>query len=141
MENGVLEKLIEECHAAKEKAYAPYSKVRVGAAVLCEDGKIIQGCNVENACYCQGWCAERTAIVAAVSNGYRRFKAIAVTSDIIDKPITPCGACRQFMAEFGTDYEVYMVKPDSTYIKMKVKDLLPFSFGPADLELAKSTSY
>lgn len=140
MENGVLEKLIEECHAAKEKAYAPYSNVRVGAAVLCEDGKIIQGCNVENACYCQGWCAERTAIVAAVSKGYRRFKAIAVTSDIIDKPITPCGACRQFMAEFGTDYEVYMVKPDSTYIKMKVKDLLPFSFGPADLELAKLAS-
>lgn len=140
METAVLEKLIKECHEAKEKAYAPYSKIRVGAAVLCENGEIIQGCNVENACYCQGWCAERTAIVAAVSKGYRRFKAIAVTSDMIDKPITPCGACRQFMVEFGTDYDVYMVKPDSTYTMEKVQDLLPHAFVPAHLGLPRVNS-
>ncbi|XP_028397447.1 cytidine deaminase-like [Dendronephthya gigantea] len=118
MTSTVIETLIRECHSAKEQAYSPYSNVRVGAALLCEDGTIVQGCNVENAVYPLTWCAERTAIVSAVSRGFRKFKAIAVTSDIIEKPITPCGACRQVMAEFGTDYDVYMVKPDSTYTKI-----------------------
>ena len=141
MNSNVVERLIEECHSAKTRAYSPYSKVRVGAALLCEDGTedgtIIQGCNVENAVYSLSWCAERSAIVAAVSRGFRKFKAIAVTSDMIEKPITPCGACRQVMAEFGTDYDVYMVKPDSTYTKVTVQDLLPYSFLPDDLPLAR----
>ena len=137
MTSSVIETLIKECHLAKEKAYSPYSNVRVGAALLCDDGTIVQGCNVENAVYPLGWCAERTAIAAAVSRGFRKFKAIAVTSDIIEKAITPCGACRQVMAEFGTDYDVYMVKPDSTYTKVSVADLLPYSFLPDDLPLAR----
>ena len=137
MNSSEIETLIKQCHSAKENAYSPYSKVRVGAALLCEDGTIIQGCNVENSVYPLGWCAERTAIVAAVSRGFRKFKAIAVTSDMIEKPITPCGACRQVMAEFGTDYDVYMVKPDSTYTKVTVQDLLPYAFLPDDLPLAR----
>ena len=135
MESSTLEKLIKECHSAKTKAYAPYSRFRVGAAILCQDGKIFQGCNVENASHGQGICAERAAIVTAVSHGYRRFKAIAVTTDIVDKLSYPCGACRQYIIEFGVDYDVYLVKPDSTYKKIKVIDLLPLAFGPAHLNL------
>ena len=135
METSVLQRLIEECHSAKIKAYAPYSKFRVGAAILCEDGRIIQGCNVENAAHGQGICAERAAIVTAVSKGYRRFKAIAVTTDIVDKLSYPCGACRQYIIEFGADYDVYLVKPDCSYTKIKVKDLLPLAFEPEHLEL------
>ena len=137
MTTSVIKTLIRECHLAKEQAYSPYSKVRVGAALLCDDGTIVQGCNVENSVYPLSWCAERTAIVAAVSRGFRKFKAIAVTSDMVEKPISPCGACRQVMAEFGTDYDVYMVKPDSSYIKVTVQDLLPYSFLPDDLPLAR----
>ena len=102
---------------------------------MCQDGKIFQGCNVENASHGQGICAERAAIVTAVSHGYRRFKAIAVTTDIVDKLSYPCGACRQYIIEFGVDYDVYLVKPDSTYKKIKVIDLLPLAFGPAHLNL------
>lgn len=137
MTTNIIETLIRECHSAKQHAYSPYSKVRVGAALLCEDGTIVSGCNVENSVYPLSWCAERTAIVAAVSRGFRKFKAIAVTSDMVEKPISPCGACRQVMAEFGTDYDVYMVKPDSTYVKVTVQDLLPYSFLPDDLSLAR----
>ena len=140
MEITVLERLITECHSAKEKAYAPYSKFYVGAAVLCEDGKIIQGCNVENVCHGQGFCAERAAVVTAISQGYRRFKAIAVTTDVIDKPVYPCGACRQFITEFGTDYDLYLVKPDSTYLRVNVNDLLPLPFGANHLKLPRISS-
>lgn len=141
MNSKVVEKLIRECRSAKENAYSPYSKIRVGAALLCDDGSIdgtiVQGCNVENSVYPLSWCAERTAIVAAVSRGFRKFRALAVTSDVRDKAISPCGACRQVMAEFGTDYDVYMVKPDSTYTKVTVRDLLPLPFLPEDLPLAR----
>ena len=123
-----LEKLIQECHAAKEKAYAPYSKFRVGAAVLCENGVIIQGCNVENASHGQGLCAERAALVQAVSLGYRKFKAISVTTDVTDNWTYPCGSCRQFIVEFGKDLEIYLVKTDNTYKKVNIQDLLPHAF-------------
>lgn len=128
MNAGELEKLIEECHAAKEKAYAPYSNFRVGAAVLCENGEIVHGCNVENASHGQGLCAERSAIVQAVSLGYRKFKAISVTTDVTDKWAYPCGSCRQFIVEFGHDLDIYLVKVDSSYKKVNIKDLLPFPF-------------
>jgi cytidine deaminase len=133
MNPGELEKLIQECHAAKEKAYAPYSKFRVGAAVLCEDGEIIQGCNVENACFCEGLCAERAALVQAVSLGYRKFKAISVTTDVTDEWTYPCGSCRQFITEFAKELDIYLVKTDSTYKKVNVKDLLPHAFQAAFL--------
>lgn len=128
MDTAELEKLIQECHAAKEKAYAPYSKFRVGAAVLCENGLIVQGCNVENASHGQGLCAERAALVRAVSLGYRKFKAIAVTTDVTDRWAYPCGSCRQFIIEFGENLDIYLVKTDSTYTKCNIKDLLPHAF-------------
>ena len=128
MDGTELEKLIKECHVAKEKAYAPYSKFRVGAAVLCENGEIIQGCNVENVSHGQGLCAERSALVRAVSLGHRKFKAIAVTTDVTDKWAFPCGSCRQFMIEFGTHLDIYLVKTDSTYKKFNIEDLLPYPF-------------
>nr|XP_023407747.1 cytidine deaminase isoform X1 [Loxodonta africana] len=95
---------------------------------------LFSGCNVENACYPLAVCAERTAIQKAISEGYKDFRAIAIASDLQDDFISPCGACRQVMREFGTDWAVYMTKPDGTYIVRTVKELLPASFGPEDLQ-------
>ncbi|XP_016070071.1 PREDICTED: cytidine deaminase [Miniopterus natalensis] len=119
---------------AKKFAYCPYSHFPVGAALLTRDGKIFSGCNVENACYALGICAERTAIQKAISEGYKDFRAIAIASDLQDDFISPCGACRQVMREFGTNWTVYMTKPDGTYVVRTVQDLLPASFGPEDLQ-------
>uniref|UniRef100_A0A3B1IID0 cytidine deaminase n=1 Tax=Astyanax mexicanus TaxID=7994 RepID=A0A3B1IID0_ASTMX len=94
-----------------------------------------QGCNVENACYNLGICAERTAISKAVSEGYRDFKAIAIASDLCEQFISPCGGCRQFMREFGATWDVYLSKPDGSYVEMTVEELLPGSFGPDDLKM------
>lgn len=125
--------LIKECSKAKELAYSPYSKFRVGAALLAHDNKIFTGCNVENASYGLSICAERTAIVKAVSSGSTKFKAIAVTSDM-NEYITPCGACRQFIAEFGLDIVVYLVSNDSSYETTTSGDLLPRAFTAENLE-------
>ncbi|XP_032935569.1 cytidine deaminase isoform X1 [Catharus ustulatus] len=92
------------------------------------------GCNVENACYSLGVCAERTAIQKAISEGHTSFKAMAIASDMGDQFITPCGACRQVMREFGTDWDVYLTKADGTYIVKRLEELLPLSFGPEDLK-------
>ncbi|XP_066126330.1 cytidine deaminase isoform X1 [Saccopteryx bilineata] len=119
---------------AKKSAYCPYSHFPVGAALLTRDGKIFSGCNVENAAYPLGICAERTAIQKAISEGYKDFRAIAIASDLQDDFISPCGACRQVMREFGTNWAVYMTKPDGTYVVMTVQELLPASFGPEDLQ-------
>ena len=93
---------LDEAQIARESAYAPYSRFKVGAAVLTKDGKVFRGCNVENASYGLCNCAERTALFSAVAAGYRPgdFAAIAVTGDT-DGPIAPCGACRQVMLELG----------------------------------------
>jgi cytidine deaminase len=97
------EQLIDEARKARERAYAPYSKFRVGAALETKDGKLFYGCNVENAAYGLCNCAERTALFAAVAAGYRpgQFKTLAVIGQT-DRPIAPCGACRQVMIELGT---------------------------------------
>ncbi|XP_078338440.1 cytidine deaminase-like isoform X2 [Crassostrea virginica] len=129
-----VQKIIQASHEMKEKAYCPYSKFRVGAALLCQDGTVITGCNVENASYGLTICAERCALTKAVSEGHRRFKAIAISSDLKTSFIVPCGACRQFMVEFGTDWNVYMTKPDDTYKLLKTGELLPLSFVPESLE-------
>ncbi|KAJ8412018.1 hypothetical protein AAFF_G00142850 [Aldrovandia affinis] len=131
--NGLIRKSLE----AKEFAYCPYSKFRVGAALLAHNGTIFTGCNVENACYNLGVCAERNAISKAVSEGYRTFKAIAIASDLNEQFISPCGGCRQFMREFGTHWEVFLSKPDGSYVEMTVDELLPVSFGPEDLKKKK----
>uniref|UniRef100_A0A8C0Q6L5 CMP/dCMP-type deaminase domain-containing protein n=3 Tax=Canis lupus familiaris TaxID=9615 RepID=A0A8C0Q6L5_CANLF len=87
------------------------------------------GCNIENVCYPLGVCAERTAIQKAISEGHREFRAIAISSDLQDDFISPCGACRQFMREFGSNWVVYMTKPDGTYVVSTVLELLPAPFG------------
>ncbi|XP_037737352.1 cytidine deaminase isoform X3 [Chelonia mydas] len=91
--------LLNVCKEAKKSAYCPYSHFPVGAALLTCDGKIFSGCNVENACYPLGICAERTAIQKAVSEGYVNFRAMAIASNTEDDFIVPCGACRQVMRE------------------------------------------
>ncbi|XP_048681111.1 cytidine deaminase isoform X3 [Caretta caretta] len=91
-------------------------------------------CNVENACYPLGICAERTAIQKAVSEGYVNFRAMAIASNTEDDFIVPCGACRQVMREFSRDWDIYMTKPDGTYIVKTLQELLPLSFGPEDLK-------
>ncbi|XP_006862468.1 PREDICTED: cytidine deaminase [Chrysochloris asiatica] len=129
-----IQQLLLSCLEAKKSAYCPYSHFPVGAALLTREGRIFLGCNVENACYPLGICAERTAIQKAISEGYKDFKAIAIASDLQDDFISPCGACRQVMREFGTDWAVYMTKPDGTYVVNTVEELLPASFGPKDLQ-------
>ncbi|XP_030632116.1 cytidine deaminase b [Chanos chanos] len=133
--NNDVTELIQKSQDAKKFAYCPYSKFRVGAALLADDGTVFTGCNVENASYTLGICAERNAMSKAISEGYRNFKAIAIASDLCDQFISPCGGCRQFMREFGVDWKVYMSKPDGTYILMSVEELLPVSFGPEDLKI------
>ncbi|XP_062254266.1 cytidine deaminase b [Platichthys flesus] len=132
-----IKRLIHQSQEAKKQAYCPYSKFRVGAALLTLDNRVFTGCNVENACYNLGVCAERNAMSKAVSEGYRSFKAIAVASDLNDQFISPCGGCRQFMREFGSNWDVYLSKPDGSCLKMTVDELLPLSFGPEDLSMKK----
>uniref|UniRef100_A0A671UW93 Cytidine deaminase n=1 Tax=Sparus aurata TaxID=8175 RepID=A0A671UW93_SPAAU len=115
-------------HKAKEFSSCPYSELRVGSALLTEDGQIFSGCNVENACFYLSLCAERTAINKAVSEGHRKLKAIAVSSDLEDRVIPPCGACRQVIREFG-DIPVFMTKVDGSYTMMTLEELLPLSWG------------
>ncbi|XP_076851419.1 cytidine deaminase b [Brachyhypopomus gauderio] len=129
--------LILQSLEAKKFSYSPYSKFRVGAALLTHDGTVFTGCNVENACYNLGICAERTAISKAVSEGYRDFKAIAIVSDLCEQFISPCGGCRQFMREFGAGWDVYLSKPDGSYVEMTVEELLPESFGPENLKMKR----
>ena len=125
--------LIEKCILSKSFSYFPYSKFRVGAAVLTRDGKIYGGCSVDNASYGLTLCAERCAIAKAVSSGYREFAAIAITSDIKDGFVTPCGDCRQFIIEFG-DCLVILVNSDKNYKICSILDLLSFSFSSDDLK-------
>ncbi|ORY99626.1 cytidine deaminase-like protein [Lobosporangium transversale] len=129
---GQVEDLISQSLEARNNSYSPYSQFRVGAALLTMDGRVFQGCNVENASYGGAICAERTAFVKAVSEGYRRFVAIAVACDY-NRFITPCGICRQFMNEFGKKLEIFFVNDDRTYRQAVLEDLLPYAFGPEDL--------
>ncbi|MBO9540417.1 cytidine deaminase [bacterium] len=123
--------LLEQAREAMRSAYAPYSRFPVGAALLTEDGRVFTGCNVENAAYPLSMCAERVAIGKAVSEGATRFVAIAVTAERI-RPVTPCGACRQVLAEFG-EMAVVLDQPDGTW-DLAVADLLPHGFSAASLE-------
>jgi len=116
---------------AAEHAYAPYSQFRVGAAVLTEDGQIYAGCNVENASYGLSVCAERTAVFKAVSKGERDFEAIAV---VTEKGVTPCGACRQVLMEFGENIQVIVADEAGEYRVFTLRELLPEAFTPKHLE-------
>lgn len=117
--------LIEKARSVLRNSYSPYSNLKVAAALLTNDGTIFTGVNVENSSIGLSICAERSAMVSAVSAGYRSFIAIAITSNRKD-PISPCGACRQFMAEFG-NFEVFLVGEDRT-INTTVYELLPMRF-------------
>ncbi|MDK2822687.1 MAG: cytidine deaminase [Clostridia bacterium] len=127
------EELVQIAAEAKKKAYVPYSQFRVGAAILSEDGLIFSGCNIENASYGLTNCGERTALFKAVSEGVRKFKAIAISTDT-EEITSPCGPCRQVLLEFGEDIEVIMANVHGDYKICKVKDLLPLAFSPAKLE-------
>lgn len=133
LEQSTITNLLKCCIKAKEYSYSPYSKFRVGAALLTDTGEIIDGCNVENASYGLSICAERTALVKAVSMGFRKFPAIAVTADL-DEFVSPCGACRQFIVEFGLECDVYLVKSDLSYKKVCISELLPLPFTSTELE-------
>ena len=127
------EKLIALAIEAMDNAYAPYSGFKVGAALLCSDGTVYTGCNIENAAYSPSNCAERTAIFKAVSEGRRDFAAIAVCGGKAGK-ITdfcpPCGVCRQVLREFcKDDFPVYLAGPAGKYKTLTLADLLPCSFG------------
>ena len=125
------EVLIEYAVDAMGRGYAPYSGYKVGAALLCADGAVYQGCNIENASFSPTICAERTAFAKAVSEGERDFVAIAVCGGKdgkIGNICTPCGVCRQVMAEFcGPDFKIYMVKPGG-WEERTLSQLLPDSF-------------
>jgi cytidine deaminase len=161
-----IESLITKAIEMKEKAYCPYSKFRVGCSILAKDGRVFTGCNVENASYGLSICAERVGlskvgrflyikhsrcfIIAlfclslpfllpqAVSEGCKDFIAVCVATDVIDSNTFPCGACRQWLNEFGSHILVISARPDRSYLLKPLHELLPVAFGPHDLELKRS---
>ena len=132
------EKLIVLAKEAMGKAYAPYSGCKVGAALLCADGKVYQGCNIENAAFSPTNCAERTAFFKAIYDGQRDFVAIAVCggkNGNITGTFPPCGVCRQVMREFcRDDFVIYLAGAGNSYETLTLSQLLPYSFQ-ADLHL------
>jgi cytidine deaminase len=128
------EDLVKRAIAARENAYAPYSNYQVGAALLGRSGRVYTGGNVENASYSLTICAERSAVVKAVSEGESRFIAIAVATE---NGGAPCGACRQVLREFGKKTIVLIADMEGNYRETRVGDLLPDSFSKKDLEEAE----
>ena len=126
-----IQKLIERAIVAREKTYSPYSHFGVGAALVCEDGSIYEGCNIENASYGLTNCAERTAIFKAVSEGHTKFKALAVVADT-EGPCAPCGACRQVISEFEIS-QIILANLKGNYRLVSLDELLPFRFGADSL--------
>ena len=130
--------LIIEALGAREKAYAPYSEFKVGAAVLMENGEIFAGCNIENASYGATNCAERTAIFKAVSEGSKEIKAIAIIGDLRNYTY-PCGICRQVMSEFAKgNTSIILAKNENDYIVKSLEEVLPGAFTSKDLDKAYS---
>ena len=124
-----LTELIRKAQEARVRAYVPYSGFHVGAALLCKDGTIFSGCNIENSAYGPTNCAERTAIFKAVSEGYREFETIVIISDS-EQPTPPCGVCRQVMAEFcGPEFPVVMMGCDGSQRTASLGELLPYAFS------------
>lgn len=134
-----VKELIRSALEARKKAYAPYSGYTVGAAVLTNELRIYTGCNIENASYTPTICAERTAIAKAVSEGWRKLKAIAVVGsekgDTVGQYAFPCGVCRQVLREFADEqFIVIVAKSESDYKIYRLIELLPESFGPENLK-------
>jgi len=120
--------LLRIAKEASYNAYVPYSRFQVGAALECDDGTIFTGCNVENAAFGSTICAERTACVKAISEGHKSFKRIAIYADS-QNWATPCGACRQFLAEFSPEMEFLCSRGDGRYVSYKLSELLPHGFN------------
>ncbi|MBQ8869224.1 MAG: cytidine deaminase [Oscillospiraceae bacterium] len=117
---------------AMENSYSPYSSCKVGAALLTKSGKVYTGCNIENASFTPTVCAERTAFFKAISEGEKEFEKIAVAGGkdgVVTGAFSPCGVCRQVMSEFcSPDFEILIVKGEESFDKVKLSDLLPYSF-------------
>lgn len=125
-----IQSLIQAAERAKHRAYAPYSRFRVGAALLARDGTVLTGCNVENSSYSLTICAERAAIFKAVADGHTKFSALAIASD--DKSfLPPCGACRQVLSEFAPDITIILTTSHGRAKVTSLKKLFPM---PADLK-------
>ena len=125
--------LRERAFAAMERAYAPYSNFRVGAALLSSDGSVAEGCNVENASFPAGMCAERSAVSAAVARGNRSFEAIAIATEA-EEPTPPCGMCRQVLEEFSPSLVVMSFTRDGRESRWTLDELLPRAFTPQSLD-------
>ena len=125
-------RLRERALAAMQRAYAPYSQYRVGAALLGSDGSITEGCNIENASFPATICAERSALAAAVSRGVRDFNLIVIATESAD-PAPPCGVCRQVLVEFAPHLQVLSINPDGAEIRWSLGELLPNAFNPKSL--------
>ena len=128
--------LVAAAAAAREKAFAPYSRFRVGAALEADDGTITAGCNVESASYGLTICAERVALVKAVSDGRTRFRRVAVVTDVADLT-PPCGACRQLLWEFAPDAEVVLANLAGKTAAYRMAELLPHGFDASQLKDVK----
>ena len=120
-------RLVAAARAVRENAAAPYSRFRVGAALLAEDGTIYAGCNVESASYGLTICAERTAVFTAIAEGARKFRAVAVVTDA-DPPAAPCGACRQVLWDQCRDIDVVLATPRGIAVRTRLGALLPLAF-------------
>ena len=119
--------LINTAREAMKNAYVPYSRMPVGAALECEDGVVVTGCNVENAAFGSSVCAEQTAVCKAVSSGRRRFRRIAIVANSKNY-YYPCGNCRQFLNEFAPNIEILSVRGDGRYVSYRLSDLYPRPF-------------
>ena len=124
--------LAELAYGMLDKAYVPYSKFPVGAALLSADGRVFTGCNVENAAYGSAICAERTALVKAISEGAREFVSLAVVGKSEDY-CWPCGSCRQMLREFAPHLEIVVGNSKKELVVTTLAELLPHSFGPESL--------
>lgn len=121
------EQLLQMANDIRERAYTPYSNFKVGAALLCADGTVFTGVNIESATYTPSICAERTAFFKAISEGYRDFVKIAVTCD--KEYCSPCGVCRQVMVEHAPNLEILLGNPQGTFKRMSIRELLPEAFS------------
>lgn len=121
-----IDALLVEATSARLRAYAPYSKFQVGAALLCESGKVFRGCNIENVSFGLTLCAERVCAGAAIAAGETNFQVVVVVADSAD-PVVPCGACRQFLAEFNPNLKVYGATLGGKIAKFDLSELLPRS--------------
>lgn len=129
-DDPLVQKMRQIAMQVSENAYCPYSKFRVGAAVLTDSGEIFGACNVENASFGLTICAERSAVFQAVARGHQKIKAVVVDT-ATDSPTPPCGACRQVINEFGSDAEIFCFAKNGRVMQFKLSQLLPSAFGPS----------